>query len=60
MWYTKRRDENIISLQKCYDYFNRFKMKRRIMKLIKRNLDIMGPPLTAIAITSIMIVAIMY
>ena len=34
----KDHDENIISLQKCYDYFNRFKMKRRIMKLIKRNL----------------------
>ena len=34
----KDHSENIISLQKCYDYFNRFKMKRRIMKLIKRNL----------------------
>ena len=34
----KDHDDNIISLKKCYDYFNRFKMKRRIMKLIKRNL----------------------
>jgi len=29
---------NVLSLEKCYQYFNRYKMKRRVMKLIKRNI----------------------
>lgn len=28
----------IISLEKCYQYFHRFKMRQKVMKLIKRNI----------------------
>lgn len=34
----KDHTDKVITLEKCYAYFNQFKMRQRILKLIKRNL----------------------
>jgi hypothetical protein len=34
----KKHSGGTLSLAKCYDYFNRFKMRKRVLKLIKNNI----------------------
>jgi hypothetical protein len=34
----KDHSDKVLTLEKCYAYFNQFKMRQRLLKLIKRNL----------------------
>jgi hypothetical protein len=33
----KKQSEGVLSLAKCYEYFEQYKMRRRILKLIKQS-----------------------
>ena len=34
----KDHTDKVLSLEKCYYYFNQYKMRQRLLKLIKRNI----------------------
>ena len=34
----KDHTDKVLTLEKCYAYFNQYKMRQRILKLIKRNI----------------------